>query len=351
MSAAHADSLKKKGKEIDWTVRSANLSHFATVIAAGMERTTVLFRAAVEKDSIYVSHVLKHKYGMNPLTVTWAPHKYTDTGWRNFQAWIRSGFDNILFSPNGDVHAKLTRLAFLNLCHPFQPFIVGQRITGPRASALFGIPLVFYGENQAEYGNNIVENDRPIMAPEFFSHEPSLEKLHLAGTSAAQLVSEHGFSPRDLNFYLPPAPEHLRAAGTVVHYLSYYLKWDPQQNFYYAVENTKFETFPERIEGSYSKYSSFDDVIDWLHWYTTFVKFGIGRTTYDAAQEIRTGKITREEGVALVRRYDGEPPRRYLREILDYLELDEKVFWEVIDRPGRRIFGARSVTIGCCDTK
>ena len=105
------------------------------------------------KDSTFTAHILKYKYGMHPLTVTWAPHIYTEVGWNNFQKWMQSGFDNILFTPNGKVHRLLTRLAFENLLHPFQPFIVGQRHVGPRFSALYGIPLVFYGENQAEYGN------------------------------------------------------------------------------------------------------------------------------------------------------------------------------------------------------
>ena len=36
------------------------------------------------KDSGYVAHVMKYKYGMNPLTVTWAPHIFTNIGWENF---------------------------------------------------------------------------------------------------------------------------------------------------------------------------------------------------------------------------------------------------------------------------
>ena len=53
------------------------------------------------------------------------------------------------------MHAHLTRLAFLNLLHPFQPFIVGQKLIGPKLAKKFGIKLIFYGENQAEYGNKI----------------------------------------------------------------------------------------------------------------------------------------------------------------------------------------------------
>ena len=62
---------------------------------------------------------------------------------------INSGFDNILITPNSAVHKKLTSLAFLNLGHPFQPFIVGQRLVGPRIAIEKKIPLVFYGENVA----------------------------------------------------------------------------------------------------------------------------------------------------------------------------------------------------------
>ena len=64
---------------------------------------------------------------MNPLTVTWAPHLYTDIGWKNFQNWLhKGGFDNYLFNPNGRVLRKLTKEATKNLLHPFQPFIIGQ---------------------------------------------------------------------------------------------------------------------------------------------------------------------------------------------------------------------------------
>ena len=78
------------------------------------------------KDSFYAAHLLKFKYGMHPLTVTWAPHVYTEWGWKNFQSWIHAGFDNELTTPNGRVHRLLTRLAVENLFHPFQPFIFGQ---------------------------------------------------------------------------------------------------------------------------------------------------------------------------------------------------------------------------------
>ncbi len=111
-----------------------------------------------------------------------------------------------------------------------------------------------------------------------------------------------------------------------MHYLGYYLKWTPQEVYYYAVENTGFQARPFRTQGTYSKYNSIDDKIDDLHYYTTFIKFGIGRATYDASQEIRNHHLTREEGVALVNKFDGEFPDRYFDEIMEYLDINPEYF-------------------------
>ncbi|WP_285962272.1 N-acetyl sugar amidotransferase [Pseudomonas tohonis] len=96
------------------------------------------------KDSFYASHILRTKYGMHPLTVTWAPHVYTEWGWRNFQSWIHAGHDNLLMTPNGRVHRLLTRLAVDNLFHPFQAFMFGQKALAPKMALLHKIPLVFF---------------------------------------------------------------------------------------------------------------------------------------------------------------------------------------------------------------
>jgi hypothetical protein len=92
------------------------------------------------------------------------------------------------------------------------------------------------------------------------------------------------------------------------------------------VENGGFQASPERTPGTYSKYNSIDDKIDDFHYYTTYIKFGIGRATYDAAQEIRNEEITREEGIALVRKYDGEFPDRFADEIFQYLSVPEREY-------------------------
>jgi N-acetyl sugar amidotransferase len=332
-SACRYSEIKNAG--IDWQRREAQLKELCEKFRSRNGSYDCVIPGSGGKDSAFTSHILKYKYGMNPLTVTWAPHKYTEIGWENFQNWIHSGLDNILFTPNGRVHSELTRLAFEKLVHPFQPFIIGQRLVGPRMAALHKIPLVFYGENQAEYGNKIEENEKPIMNTAFYSDQPDVDSLFLGGVSVRELETDYGISKNELNPYMPIDGRLLKEVGAEVHYLGYYLKWDPQECYYYAVENTGFQANPERTEGSYSKYSSIDDQIDPLHYYTTLIKFGIGRATYDSSQEVRNGKITREEGVALIRKFDTEFPTKYFKSILSYMKISEERFWEVID-------GARS---------
>lgn len=322
--------MAEKKKNIDWKKREEELMLLLDKYRKKDGSYDCIVPGSGGKDSCYASWLLKYKYNMHPLTVTWSPHIYTDIGFKNFRSWILSGFDNVLCTPNGKVHRLLTKLAFENLLHPFQPFMIGQKGLAPKMSVLYNIPLVFYGENEAEYGNPIVDNFSPSRSSKYYSLD-DYSKVHLGGVSVDRLMSEYGLSINDLGPYLPVDPKEMKETGTDVHYMGYYVRWTPQECYYHAVENCGFTANPERTEGTYSKYNSLDDRIDGFHYYTTYTKFGIGRATYDAAQEIRNDHITRDEGVALVRRFDGEFPKKYFKEILEYLDISEGRFWELID--------------------
>ncbi|MBF0343333.1 MAG: N-acetyl sugar amidotransferase [Nitrospirae bacterium] len=320
-----------KDKMVDWENREHELIKLLDKHRKDDGSYDILVPGSGGKDSCFAAHILKHKYGMHPLTVTWAPHIYTDIGWKNFQQWINvGGFDNMLFSPNGRVHRLLTRLAFINLLHPFQPFILGQKNLAPKIALQHDIKLVFYGENEAEYGNPIADNKSPSRNKKYFA-KTNLSEISLGGESFYTLIEKYKLTLNDLSVYLPPDRDEIENSNIEVHYLGYYVKWTPQEAYYYAVENTGFEANTERTEGTYTKFSSLDDRIDGFHYYTTFIKFGIGRATYDASKDIRNHHISREEGVALVKKYDGEFPKRYFSEILEYMDIKEEYFWELVN--------------------
>lgn len=328
----HACRYLEIKEKIDWNEREAALVALLDRYRRTDGRFDVIVPGSGGKDSAYVSHILKHRYGMHPLTVTWAPHIYTDIGWKNFQAWLfKGGLDNILFTPNPKTHALLTRMAFLNLLNPFQPFIIGQKNLAPRMALHYEVPLIMYGENQAEYHNKLSETQSPLMSREHYTAERD-QKFFFSGISKEDWISKYSLEPADFTPYQPIFRDEAERLDIQIHYMSYYHKWKPQENFYYAAENCGFLPNPERSEGTYSKYASLDDRIDGFHYYTMFIKFGQGRAMNDAAHEIRDGHITREEAVALVHKYDGEFPKKYFKEFLEYTGVAEGEFWEAIDR-------------------
>ncbi len=322
----------EKKEEIDWAAREKDLH----LLLDRFRRTDGAYDCVVPgsggKDSAIAAHALKYKYGMHPLTVTWPPTLYTDYGYQNFKNWVEvGGFDNISFKPSGRVHRLLTRLAIQNLLHPFQTFILGQKNLAPKIALQYNIPLIFYGESEAEYGNPIAETQTSLRDKAYFAMH-DLSEIYLGGVPVPELMDKHGLSLNELMAYFPADYRQLEKAKIEVHYLGYYLKWTPQESYYYAVEHTGFQARPFRTEGTYSKYNSIDDKIDDLHYYTTYMKFGLGRASYDASQEIRNKHLTRDEGVALVKQFDGEVPSRYFQDVMDYLDMPAAEFWELCDR-------------------
>ncbi len=240
--------------------------------------------------------------------------------------------------PNGKVHRKLSRLAFEALGDAFQPFVFGQMCYSFHIAHKFDVKLVFFGENgEAEYsGNPQVFNLRgmpfDIWAENYFKGV-TVDDLITYGLEETKFITKADFDETDLMFYRPPDLEEMQKMGLQFHWFAYYKKWTPQENYYFCSEHTGFQANPEgRSEGTYSKYASLDDQMDGFHYYLAFIKFGIGRATSDAAHEIRDGHITREEGAALVKRFDGEFPRRWYKDFLAYLDITPEDFWAVIEK-------------------
>ncbi len=317
-------------EKIDWKKREEQLLKLLDKYRSKDGTYDCLVPGSGGKDSTMQAHILKYKYGMHPLTVTWPPILYTEYGYKNWKRWIDSGFDNITFTPNGKLMKLLTKLSIENLFHPFQTFMLGQKNLGPKIALKYNIPLIIYGENEAEYGNPIADNTTSLRDKSYYALN-NIDDIYLGGVPIKELKKKYKLTNSDLQVFLPADAKELSKSKIEVHYLGYYLKWIPQEAYYYAVEHTGFQARPFRTQGTYSKYNSIDDKIDDLHYYTTFIKFGIGRATYDASQEIRNKHLTRQEGQALVKKFDGEFPDRYFNEVMEYIGMDPEYFKKITD--------------------
>ena len=323
-------------KKIDWNKREEELNKLLDKYRRKDGKWDVVVPSSGGKDSAYVAHQLKYKYGMNPLTVTWSPLIYTNIGWKNFQSLRDTGFSNILSSPNGKTHRQLARLSFEEFGDAFHVFVLGQISYAFHIAIKFDIPLVMFGENgEAEYAGDLKAVDKPFIPSEEFT------RLYFKGTTVDELV-EYGIKNKkyfskdikksDLDFYKSPSSTELKNSGIEgKHFFGYYKNWKPQENFFYAAENTGFQPNPERTEGTYSKYASIDDKLDGIHYYMKYIKFGFARATDDASHEVRDGHISRDEAISLVKRYDGEFPEKYFQDFLDYLDITSGEFWDTVD--------------------
>jgi len=316
-----------KKNVIDWTKREKELAELCNKHRSDDGSYDVIVPGSGGKDSNYVAHMLKHKYNMHPLVVTWAPHIYTDIGRQNLTSFIDSGFDNILVTPDGSVHRKLTKAAFIEMGDPFQPFIFGQYSAPFRVALQYKVPFVIYGEDgEVEYGGSMAHADRASLSyDDFVANRFSNifpESFEKYGITKSEL-NKYGLSKNEL--------KEIKKLDVEQHFFSYYHKWIPQENYYYSVEHTGFEANPVRNEGTYSKYASLDDKLDGFHFYLAYIKFGHGRCLSDAAHEIRDGHISREEAVVLIKRYDGEFPKKYYQEFLEYCGLTHHEFDSIIE--------------------
>ena len=250
---------------------------------------------------------------------------------------LSQGFNNIIGQPDQNIHRKLSRLAFDLLGDAWEPFAYGQKAWAFHIATRFGIKLIMYGENgELEYGGSEKYKHMPKEGPEEWEYE------YYKGASVDDLINQ-GFEKKILDknkiekntfqFYKAPHPDLILESGAEMHWYSYYHRWTPQENYYYAYKYTGFRPNPEgRSEGTYTQYVSLDDKLDGIHWYQSYAKFGMGRASRDAQTDIRRGHITRDEGIALVEKYDGEIPKRDLAFFLGYIDITEDYFWEIIDQ-------------------
>lgn len=325
---------REKDKGINWEEREQELRDLCDKYRSKDGSWDVIVPASGGKDSCYVAHQLKYEYGMHPLSVTWAPAMFTNIGFKNYHTMCKM-VDNIMAYPNRTIHGKLARLGFELWGDIFLPWHYGMKAFPFHMAMRYDVPLIMFGEQQnVEYGGRMDGKARP--------YETSEDRKHLGIHKIfEQLVEEglrHGvftakeIEPATFDQYRMPTESAVMASGVQNHWYSYYKKWIPHENYYYAREHCGFEPNPVRTEGTYSKYASLDDKTDGIHYYMQLIKIGIGRCTSEACHEIRSGHIDREEAVALVRKYDTEFPVRHFKETLDYMGIDEDYFWAVVDK-------------------
>ena len=120
-------------------------------------------------------------------------------------------------TPNAKIHRLLTRLSIETMLHPFQPFILGQKTLAAKMAIMFNIPLIFYGENEAEYGNPIDNALQAGVKGSLYSIEDNADKkIFFGGVSMNSLIDNFGLSKVDFKSYMPADIKRIEKNKSIV---------------------------------------------------------------------------------------------------------------------------------------
>jgi N-acetyl sugar amidotransferase len=272
--------------------------------------------------------------GYRPLTVTWSACSYTDVGRANIENMQKLGVDHIQFTPNPRVYRAMFAEALRRVGDGCWPCHVGIFSYPVRVAVNYRVPLLIYGENpQLEYGGLASQAGNPVIDRQWLE-----EFGGLLGNRIDDMIGVEGITEADLVPYRYPSDDELEDVGVKGIFLGYYMKWDAREQLKrvlrsgFAVNTTTADIgdAPHQ-EGTYTNYENLDGKFVGVHDYLKFLKFGFGRATDHASIDIRNERISREEGIELVRKYEGKVPRRYLQEYLQFVGMTEDEFYETLD--------------------
>ncbi len=287
------------------------------------------------KDSHYQAYMMKVVYKMNPLLVSFEQTRITELGRKNLEN-IRQFGDLIYFKKNPEVYKKMIIEGFRRVGDNEWPNHIGIFTVPVQISVKFKIPLIIWGENvQIEYGGPATAKNKNYLDRRWLE-----EFGGLLGNRIDDMVGVDGLTKKDLLIYRYPENEDLKKVGVTGLFLGYFFKWDARKQTDLMVKQYGFNYKEDGpVEGTYTNYENLDESTVGLHDYLKFTKYGFGRATDHACLDIRNGRITRDEGLELVKKYDGKYPHYAVKNFIEYTGMTKKGIDKVIDQfTNKKIF-------------
>jgi len=326
--SACVSSIQKKN-EIDWNNRE---KEFFKIINKYKKQPNesgydCLIPVSGGKDSTYQAYFMKEVCGLNPLCVCFETTSITELGQQNLDNISKMGIDVIYFKKNYEVYKTMVIEGFKRVGDEMWPNHIGIFTIPVNIAVKFNIPLIIWGENpQQEYGGPLeaVENK--------YLNRKWLEEFGgLIGNRIQDMIGINGLTEKDLTPYFYPSDEEIEKVGVVGLFLGHYFFWDAKKQ----LEIVKKHGFSVKedgpVEGTYTNYENLDEKMHGLHDYLKYVKYGFGRATDHACIDIRNNRIIRDEGLKLVKKYDGKYPHNSINEFVKYSGMTKPEVDSIID--------------------
>lgn len=313
-------------KSLNWEARTVELTGLLDTHRGSSQGFDCLVPVSGGKDGSYVAYKLKNQYGMRPLTATVRPPLSLPIGESNLLRFIDCGFDHVHITPNARSMRTLNRLGLIDMGFPYYGWLIAIQTAVLRLAVDMQIPLVFYGEDgEVEYGGSSETATSSTYDIEY------MRRIYLEG-GHDRILDAAGLDREERYLFTFPDTSDLRSSSLRVAHWSYFESWDPYRNYLVAKEHCGLQEASETNSGTFTNFAQNDQALYALHAFLMYLKFGFGRATQDAGIEIRRGAMTRDQGLNLVRLYDGQFPSAFLNNYLEYYEMTEDQFFSVLDR-------------------
>lgn len=310
---------------IDWPQRE---KAFRKIVEEAQRRSTgydCLIPVSGGKDSTWQT-VKCLEYGLNPLTFTYAPPLRTELGRKNLENLIDLGVDHIDYRINPKTEATFLLKSFRRFGNCGTPMHTAIFSISRMLANRFRIPLIIWGEDSsAEYGG------KKDTGAEFELDKAWLKKFGVShGTGAADWI-DSDLTAKMMTPYFGASDEELAESGTASIFLGYFFKWDPEESRRVAVENG-MKIKEDGARTGFYNYADLDDefiaVHHWLKWY----KFGFTRLFDNLSIEIRNGRMTRDEALAIIRASGDQCPIDDIRAFCSFTKISEDEFFAIAEQ-------------------
>ena len=278
------------------------------------------------KDSHYQVWILKECYGMNPLLVTFNHIFNSPIGNRNLSNLVeRSSCDHIRYTSGMDSVRKLSRYMLQRVGDLTWHYHAGIRTLPFRVAVEKNIPLIVWGEH------GFAELTGIVTLEDFVEFTKWTRKEHdMRGIEADELIGCADIKAQDLAPFLFPSDEQIERTGVRGIYMSNFFRWDAKTQAETMIREWGFSPVSYERDRTFNLYAKIEDHANDVHDYLKFVKFGYGRATDDASMEIRHGRMTREEGMEQVKRYDAREPRTLFL-YCDFMGITIDEFYKILE--------------------
>lgn len=313
--------------EIDWNQKEKD---FEDILSQYRGREGTFYDCIIPVsgvgDDFFVVDTIKNKFKMNPLLVTYNTHFSTKVGVRNLARLITElDCDHIMSSVGPETVKRVTRTTMKLIGDMYWHVLAGSRTFPVQVATKFNIPLIIWGVNGWLDQVGMFSHHDQVEMTKKVRKEHALRRL-----DAESLIGvDSELSHKDLQPYTYPSDIQLEKSRVRGLYLGNYIFWDSQKQISDMIDKYGYETLPQ--EGTFNSYESIncwnnDTVND----YIKFLKYGYGKTTDHASRDIRLKRMTREQGIELVRQYEHKEPT-VLNEFLEWVGLSKEDFYKCID--------------------